>query len=166
VTIQDLIARLCKGIAFSLHWVKGHADRIDHPLTRDEILNIEADIHADVIRAQARGTIAARPSCPHWDIEEASLFIRGSKVTSNTKNQLTSKMFDGNHRAFLMQKESWSPETFDAINWNDTKRDLKRLSKNRQMNVIKLCHNYWHTGSRHATFYGGFRPCYFCQETK
>jgi hypothetical protein len=75
MTIQDLIVRWCKGIAFSFHWVKGHADRIDLPLTRDEILNIEVDIQADAIRAQACGTIAARPSCPHWDIEEASLFI-------------------------------------------------------------------------------------------
>jgi hypothetical protein len=43
VTIQDLIFRWCNGIALSLHWVKGHADRIDRPLTRDERISIEAD---------------------------------------------------------------------------------------------------------------------------
>jgi hypothetical protein len=91
---------------------------MDRPLTRDERLNIEADIQADAIRAQARGTIVTRPNCPHWDIEEASLFIRGSKVTSDMRNQLTSQMHDGNLRSFLMQKESWSPKTFDAIDWN------------------------------------------------
>jgi hypothetical protein len=103
-TIQDLIVRWCKGVALSFHWVKGHADRIDRPLTRDEKLNIEAGIQADVIRAQARGTIAARPNCPHWDIEAASLFIQGSKVTSDMKNQLTSQLHDDNMRSFLMQK--------------------------------------------------------------
>jgi hypothetical protein len=46
VTFQDLIDRWCKGIAFAFHWVKGHADRIDRPLTRYERLNIEADIQA------------------------------------------------------------------------------------------------------------------------
>jgi hypothetical protein len=110
--------------------------------------------------------IAARPNCPRWDIEEASLFIRGSKVTSYMKNQLTSHIHDGNLRSFLMQKESWSTQIFDAIDWNASKRALKRLSKNRQMNVVKLRHNYWHTGSRHVRFYGGERPCCFCQETK
>jgi hypothetical protein len=50
--------------------------------------------------------------------------------------------------------------------WNASERDLRRLSKNRQMNVEKLCHNYWHTGSRHVIFYGGERPCCFGQETK
>jgi hypothetical protein len=166
VTIQNLIVRRCKGIAFSFHWVKGHADRIDLPLTRDERFNIEADIQADAIHAHARGTITARPNCPHWDIEEASLFIRGSKVTSDTKNQLAAQMHDGNLRSFLMQKESWSPQTFDNIDWNASERALRRLSKNRQINVVKLCHNYWHTGSIHVKFYVGDRPCCFCQETK
>jgi hypothetical protein len=89
---------------YSFHWVKGHADRIYRPLTRDERLNIEADMQVDVIRAQSRGPIAARPNCPHWDIKAASLFIQGSKVTSDMKNQLTSKMHDDNMRSFLMQK--------------------------------------------------------------
>jgi hypothetical protein len=34
------------------------------------------------------------------------------------------------------------------------------------MNVLELCHNYWHTGSRHVRFYGGERPSCFCHETK
>jgi hypothetical protein len=140
-TIQDLIVRWCKEIALSFHWVKGHADRIDRPLTRDERLNIEADIHSDVIRAQARGPIAARPNCPHSDIEAASLFIQGSKNTSDMKNQLTSQMHEDNMRSFLMQKESCSSQIFNDIDWNSSERVLRRLSKNRQTNVVKLCHN-------------------------
>jgi hypothetical protein len=34
------------------------------------------------------------------------------------------------------------------------------------MNIVKLCHNYWNTGSRHVKLYGGYRPCCLCQETK
>jgi hypothetical protein len=155
VMIQYLIVRWCKGIALIFHWVKESADRIDCPLKRDERLNIEADMQADVIRAQARGPIAARPNCPQWDIEAALLFIQGSKVTNYMKNQLTSQMHDDNMRSFLMQKKSCSIQIFDAIDWHSSERALRRLSKNRQMNVVKLCHNYWHTGSRHVRFYGG-----------
>jgi hypothetical protein len=75
-------------------------------------------------------TIAARPNFPHWDIEASSLFIQGSKVTSDMKNQLTSQMHDDNLRSFLMQKESWSIQIFDAIDWNSSERALRRLSKN------------------------------------
>jgi hypothetical protein len=82
------------------------------------------------------------------------------------KNQLTPHMHDDNIRSFLIQKESWSSQTFEAIDWHSSERALRRLSKNRQMNVATLCHNYWHTGSRHVRFYGGERPCYFCQDTK
>jgi hypothetical protein len=74
--------RWCNGVAFSFHWVKGHADIIYQPLTRDERLNIQAYLQADIVSAQARGAIAARPNCTHWDIEEALLSIRGSKITS------------------------------------------------------------------------------------
>jgi hypothetical protein len=154
-TIQDLIVRWCKEFALSFHWVKGHADRIDRPLTRDERLNFEADMQADVIRVQARGPLEARSNFPNWDIEAASLFIQGSKVKSNMKNQLTSQMHDDNIRSFLIQKDSWSSQTFDAIDWHSSEWALRRLPKNRQMSVVKLCHNYWHTGSRHVRFYGG-----------
>jgi hypothetical protein len=100
VTIQDLIFRWCKEIAFSFHWVKGTADRIDRSPTRDEILNIEADIQADAISVQTCGPIAACPNFPHWDIDEASLLVRGSKVTSDMNNQLTSQMHDGSMLSF------------------------------------------------------------------
>jgi hypothetical protein len=94
-------------------------------------------MQADFIRAQARGPIAARPNCPHWDIEAASLFIQGSKVTSDMKNQLISQMHDNNMRSFLMQKESWSSQTFDAIDWHSSERALRRLSKNRHQRTGK-----------------------------
>jgi hypothetical protein len=121
VTIQDLIVRWCKGIAFSFNLVKGHADLIYRPLTRDERLNIKADLQADSFRSQACGPIAARPNCVHWDIEEASLSVQGRKVTSDMKNQLLSHMNDYNLRSFLMQKETWSTQTFIAIDWNASK---------------------------------------------
>jgi hypothetical protein len=82
------------------------------------------------------------------------------------KNQLTSQMHDDDLHAFLIQKDSWSTQTLDSIKWNASERALRRLSKNRQMDVVKLCHNYWHTGSRHVKFYEGDRPCCLFQETK
>jgi hypothetical protein len=54
------------------------------------------------------------------------------------KNQLTSQMHDYNLLSFLMQKESWSTQILDAIDWNASDRALRRLSKNRQMNVLNL----------------------------
>jgi hypothetical protein len=87
-------------------------------------------------------------------------------VKSDMKNQLTSQMHDDNMRSLLMQKDSWSNQIFDAIDWNSSEQALGQHSKNRQRNVVKLFHSYWHTGSRHVRFYGGEHPCCFCHETK
>jgi hypothetical protein len=140
VTIQELIVRWSRDISFSFHWVEGHTDLIEQPLARNEILNIKADLHADVIRAQARGPIAARPNCAHWDIEEASLSIRGRKVTSDMKNQLTSQIHDDDLHTFRMTKETWYTHTFNSIDLHASALALRRLSKNRQMNTLTGTH--------------------------
>jgi hypothetical protein len=72
-------------------------------------------------------------------------------------------MHDDDLCSLLMQKESWYPQTFNAIDWNASERALRRLSKNCQMNVVKLCHNYWHSGSSNVNLYGGDHPFCLCQ---
>jgi hypothetical protein len=106
------------------------------------------------------------PTALTGTLKQHRFFIQGRKVTIDIKSQLTSQMHDDNMRSLLMQKDSWSSQIFNAIDWNSSERALRRLSNNRQMNVIKLCHYYWHTGLRHGRFYGGERPCCFCKETK
>jgi predicted SnoaL-like aldol condensation-catalyzing enzyme len=85
-------------------------------------------------------------------------FLELLQVTSDMKTQLTSQMHDDDLRTFLVTKETWSPQTFDSIDWYAIDLALRRLSKNHQMKVVKFCHNYWYTGSLHQTFYGGDRP--------
>jgi hypothetical protein len=118
VTIQDLIVRWCKGISFIFHWLKVHVDLIDWPPIRGERLNMEVNLQANVVRAQARVSIVARPNCTHWDIEEASLSIIGIKVTSYMKTKLTSHMHDDDLHTFIFTKETWYPHTFDSIDWH------------------------------------------------
>jgi hypothetical protein len=54
-TFHSLQDEWCKEISTKVQWVKGRADREDRALTRDERLNIEADLLADKIREEARG---------------------------------------------------------------------------------------------------------------
>jgi hypothetical protein len=63
-------------------------------------------------------------------------------LTSEMRAQLTSRMHDDDLRVFLMTKETWLPWTFDFIDWNASELALRQLSKNRQMNVIKLCDSH------------------------
>jgi hypothetical protein len=69
-TYHILCEELCRYIPTKLQWVKGNADREGRDLTRDERLNILADLLADTTRANARGPYGARPSCPHWSVKK------------------------------------------------------------------------------------------------
>jgi hypothetical protein len=78
----------CNNTEVTYAWVQCHADIWDKEPNREEPPSIEADALCDLIREEAMGTRGARPSCPHWDLEVCSLFIKADKVTSKMKPQI------------------------------------------------------------------------------
>jgi hypothetical protein len=107
--------------------VKGHADREGKDLTREERLNILADLLADTGQNNAWVPYGARPNCPHWTVEKAKLFIKGTKITSGMKQQLSSQLSDGKLPNYIIDKEKWSQYTFDSVAWSDYETAFKRL---------------------------------------
>jgi hypothetical protein len=73
-TYHILSDEWCRDITTKVQCVKEHADCEGREPTRDERLNIEADLLADETRAKARGTYGARPNCSHWPVLKATLF--------------------------------------------------------------------------------------------
>jgi hypothetical protein len=70
-----------------------------------ERLNIEADALCDLTREEARGPIGprgVRPSCPHWDLEVCSLFIKGDKFARKMKTQMESQLLDKDMRKYII----------------------------------------------------------------
>jgi hypothetical protein len=135
-------------------WVKGHADDLNRELTRAERLNVIADEQCDVVQIHSSGTRSARSSTGLWDSETCALFIRGSKITSRMKERLTQQLLDADLRAYLENKELWSAQQFDSIDWTNYRSAFKRLSKGLQTAVVKSTHNLWHTGTRHQQYFG------------
>jgi ribonuclease HI len=74
-TYRDLKRQWYDNIDVLFRWVKGHADREGRSLTKYQRLNVEADLLSDQIREESRGVYGARPNCPHWPIEKATMFI-------------------------------------------------------------------------------------------
>jgi hypothetical protein len=107
-TYHTLRDEWCRDIPTKVQWVKGHADREGRDLTRDERLNVLADLLDDTTRANARGPYGARPNCPHWPVEKATLFIEGKKVTSGMKQHLASQLLDGKLKEYIIDKEKWT----------------------------------------------------------
>jgi hypothetical protein len=143
-------------------WVKGHADDLNRELTRAQRLNVIADEQCDVVRLHASGTRSARSSAGLWDSEMCALFIQGSKITSRMKERLTQQLIDAYLRAYLEDKELWSAQQFESIDWTNYRSAFKRLSKGRQIAVVKATHNLWHTGTRHQQYFGEAKSCCMC----
>jgi hypothetical protein len=112
--------------------VKGHADREDRALARDERLNIEECLLADKIREEARGPYGARPNFPHWPVEKATMFIQGTKVTSGTKQQITFQLSDGKLKYYIIKRKNGPNTHLTALHGGITKlptKDCQRTGK-------------------------------------
>jgi hypothetical protein len=106
---HDLIATMkylqhnwCTNTEVTYAWVKCHADRGDQEPNREERLDIEAGALCDLIREDAKGPRGTRPSCPNWDLEVCSLFIRGDKITSKMKLQVEGQLHDKDMRKYII----------------------------------------------------------------
>jgi hypothetical protein len=91
----------------------------------------------------------ARGSCGMWSSETYALFIRGVKIASHIKDRLKRQLLDGDMQTHLMDKENWSRQVFDSINWRSYGTALKRLPRSRQTAVAKERRNLWYTGEKH-----------------
>jgi hypothetical protein len=154
----------CNNTEVTYDWVKGHADRGDQDSNRKERLNIEADALCDLIQEEARGPRGVRPLCPHWDLEVCLLFIKGDKVASKIKPQMESQLHNNDMRKYLTEREVWTENQFDEIDWTSYKTALKRMGRSRQTSIAKVCHNMWHTGVKHTLYYHEPHPCFMCGE--
>jgi hypothetical protein len=106
------------------------------------------------------------PNCGLWPNERYALFIRGVKITSNWKERLTQQLLDGDLHEYSMEKEQWKIHSFNNICWKRNETALKLLSKARQAQTAKMCHNLRHTGARHEKWYGVEKPCFMCGDNE
>jgi hypothetical protein len=150
----------CNNLEIKYSWVKGHTDKLEREPDKYERINIMADEICDEIRTAAMGITGARGSCDMWSSETCALFIRGVKITSHIKEILTRQLLDGDMQTYLIEKENWSLQIFDSINWRSYGTAFKRIPRSRQTAVAKACHNLWHTGEKHKQYYGGH--CCMC----
>jgi hypothetical protein len=74
---------------------RGHADDLNRDPTKLECINIVADEICDVIRETERGPFGARPNYGLWTSERCTLFVRGVKVTRNSKDILIQQLLYG-----------------------------------------------------------------------
>jgi hypothetical protein len=140
VTIKYLGKNWHQGIEIRTYWyewLNGRANRLNHPLSQQERLNIETNGLADVIRMDAIGPKEVRSQCAHWALETIAISIHGTKITSNMKQKLQSQLHDGDLRDCILEKEEWTKYTFNNISWEAYVTAFCRLCRDRRISMAK-----------------------------
>jgi hypothetical protein len=145
-TIHELQEMWCNNLDIKYPWVKGHADNLYREPDKYEQLNILVDEICDEIRSAVTGIMGARGSCGTWSSETCAFFIRSVKITSHIKEILTHHILDEYMQKYLMDKENWTRQVFNSINWRSYGTAFKCLPRSRKTAAAKACHNLWHTG--------------------
>jgi hypothetical protein len=79
---------------------------------------------------------------------------------------MTGQLHDKNMRKYLIEREIWTENQFDEIDWKSYETAFKRMGRSKQTAIAKVCHNMWHTGMKHILYYHEPRPCCMCGEEK
>jgi hypothetical protein len=161
-TMKFLQGNWCKDYDITYKWVNGHADRGNEEPNKEKRLNIEADELCDVIHNEATGPLAARGNCALREPGVCQLFITGSKIASNMKSQLQSQVQNTSMRKYLTQREIWTDQQFEGIDWTSYGTAFRRMGRSRQTAIAKAYNNLCHTSMKHNQYCGETRGCCMC----
>jgi hypothetical protein len=65
-------------------------------------------------------------------------------------------------RKYLTQREIWTDQQFEGIDWTRYGIVFRRMERSRQTAIAKACHNIWHTSTKHNQYYGETICCCMC----
>jgi hypothetical protein len=72
------------------------------------------------------------------------------------------QLLDRYLRSFLVEKEHWSAQHFEIIEWTNYNTAFKILSKGWHTAEAKATHSLWHNGTGHQQYYLDAKPCCMC----
>jgi hypothetical protein len=81
------------------------------------------------VQWDARVPLAALDDCTLCESETSALFIRGTKVTGNMKEQLQKQVHDLTLITLLIEKKIWTGQQFDGIDWRSYGTAFKGMGK-------------------------------------
>jgi hypothetical protein len=57
------------------------------------------------------------------------------------KTQIAGQLHDKDIRKYLIEREVWTENQFDEIDWTIYETAFKRMGRSRQTAIAKVCHN-------------------------
>ena len=139
-------------ITTALRHVKGHQDDLHKkgfsgPLERDAYWNVQMDATA----AKARLQTPTR-SDTIFRTTKATMICDGHPVQTKVGSKIRSKLLDAPLREYIIEKEAWTPATFDMVDWAAFKHCMGKLTIHKRVNVAKYVFDWQNTGRQKQKF--------------
>jgi hypothetical protein len=141
--IAEMKATLAKeelGNNIQFTHIKGHADKDKsyHKLTTQQQLNVDADkLAGEYIQQHYNDEYGIVPLLP---TSGAQLNMEEGTVTHQIKRTVMQARSKRDHKAYLCQKNAWTPTKFNTINWESHRQALNRIPKKRTI-LVKYLNN-------------------------
>ena len=136
-------------------WVRGHQDKYLQdrqggvgPMPMEAHFNIIMDRRAEKRRRESTRTLVTLPMTS----DTASLVINGCIVTTKIDEHVRMMMTAGPIVEYIKEKNKWSEDTFNLVDWDAIGGLMGRLSASKRAKVVKLQHNWQNTGRQKGLF--------------
>ena len=139
-------------VTVNLRHVKGHQDEmysqgIQGPLTRDAFWNVQMD----ALAASKRLTTPT-PIQECFQSTGITFFNGNDVVTTDIGPCLKDKILAPALVDYICNKEEWTQETFDLVDWDALERCLGKMSIHKRINAAKYMFNWQNTGRQKQHF--------------
>ena len=147
----QLLQRMRTKVTF--HHVKGHQDDLYYkdgkqgPMSRDAHWNIQMDRLAESYRLNQPTPLTAV-----FTSTRAAFLHKEHVVTTKVGQKIRDIIHSRPLRLYIQDKESWTDEVFDSVDWPAFERCMQKLSIHKRINVTKYIFNWQNTGRQKQLF--------------
>lgn len=146
--IVFLLQHLGKLYGFiAIRHIKGHQDRSSKTLSKEAILNVEAD------RLATRALVMTAKPPLQFPNSTATLLIKGKNVSSKHTVHIREAHHCVKLREHYLSINSWTNEIFDDVWWLPHGTALHRLSTGEKNTLQKFFHNRLPCNRRESRYY-------------
>jgi hypothetical protein len=143
-------------------WVRVHSDKIGHPFTQHEELNVRTVTLAERAQSELPSDMKPRHNALHFPEQQISIVLRQCKVTSKLPFHISNAIHGPPLQEYMIQKENWAPLVFESIAWEYLSIAFNKLASAQQFTTSKTVYSFWCTNSRDRHDRRQIKDCYFC----
>lgn len=136
--------------------VRGHQDKKQGQLTREEKLNVEADALTRKAHHDPQGTGYLPPGYG------VLLYINGNRVTTKMVKELQRAATTPEIRLYYIKKHGWTDSDMDRMDWEAQYKASMHFSTNTQRMLHKYIHGWLPTGNHMHRRYNSENRCPMC----